>query len=76
MSSRGAAAPPSTSRLPRLASGDGFWQGHRVLILDLVANIGLFRVFAARRWPTAWMRIAEIWHRDDGYGMFWAWRPS
>jgi len=32
------------------------------------------RVEAERRLAAANLRVETIWHRDDGYGMMWAWR--
>jgi FkbM family methyltransferase len=34
------------------------------------------RAAAERALADAGLRIAEIWHRPDGYGMVWAWRPE
>jgi hypothetical protein len=32
------------------------------------------RSTAERALARANLRTASIWHRDDGYGMLWAWR--
>jgi FkbM family methyltransferase len=34
------------------------------------------RAAAERALTDAGLRIADIWHRPDGYGMVWAWRPG
>ncbi len=33
------------------------------------------RITAERALAQAGLQTASIWHRDDGYGMLWAWRP-
>ena len=50
----------------------------RVLVLEYHPHLGPAgdpRQAAEEALRQAGLRIADIWHRDDGYGMVWAWRP-
>jgi FkbM family methyltransferase len=58
---------------PRFAS-----EPPRVLVVEYHPHLGPGgdpRQAAERAFRDAGLRMADIWHRDDGYGMLWAWRP-
>jgi FkbM family methyltransferase len=58
---------------PRFAS-----EPPRALVLEYHPNPGAGpnpREAVEKALHAAGLQIADIWHRDDGYGMLWAWRP-
>jgi FkbM family methyltransferase len=58
---------------PRFAS-----EPPRALVLEYHPHLGPGgdpRQAVEQALRDAGLRMADIWHRDDGYGMLWAWRP-